>query len=293
MRLLGPSISLAGRDLNGTDLNGRILDGRYVEAVSFDGATRNQHPANSVWINRSRLMGLGGLYSNKPGQAVDARFIAVLDDGSTIGLRIDGAARHEAAVHHDVFVFDVSYETDAGWQPLCGLDATSGEPVSAIALQGRWSYQEGVEGGGSHIDDPDVFTFGCVNRAIGKCVLAGYKPWRRAIACSASDGCAPVSLADHHQACTRAMRADYCGDGISHTEDGMEINFYDSLDVRVDSLGWAVEAEWDAHGARCAVAERIDSTTPWCMQSLDDAACGQSDGFSSGSLIITEYDPQP
>lgn len=286
IRLLGPSIALAGRDLNGTDLNGRVLDGHYVEGVYYAGATRNGSPAGNVWLQRSRIQGIGGLYN---GQA-EARLVAELDDGSTLTLRIDSAARHDASVHHDVFLYTVSYETAQGWLPVCGNDAESGEPVPAIALEGRWVYEEGVADGGAHIDDPNVFTFGCVNRAIGKCVLAGYKPWRQALSCNAADGCTHISLADHHQACTRALRADYCGDGVSHTEDGMVINFYDAMNVRVDAVGWPVEAEWDTGGARCAVAERLDAATPWCMQSLYDPSCGQWDAFGSGTLLITEYD---
>ena len=38
-----------------------------------------------------------------------------------------------------------------------------------------------------------------------------------------------MSLASYHQACTRMARADYCGDGTSHTQDGTWIEYYDKL----------------------------------------------------------------
>jgi hypothetical protein len=50
-------------------------------------------------------------------------------------------------------------------------------------------------------------------------VRVGYKPWKMA-----ADG---RSMWDYHQACTRLIRADYCGDGVSRTRDGVEIEIVD------------------------------------------------------------------
>ena len=59
----------------------------------------------------------------------------------------------------------------------------------------------------------DRFSVTCTSGVIGKCVRAGYKPWK-----TAADG---RPMWDYHQACTRLIRADYCGDGRTHTRDGV------------------------------------------------------------------------
>jgi hypothetical protein len=70
----------------------------------------------------------------------------------------------------------------------------------------------------------------------------GYEPWRAH---------AGVNLWDHHQACVRLLRADYCGDGVSYTRNGTPINIYDSLGINPDTEAWAFEASWGRDGARC------------------------------------------
>jgi len=49
---------------------------------------------------------------------------------------------------------------------------------------------------------------------------SGYKPWK------VVNG---QSLWAYHQACTRMMRADYCGDGRPHTREGTPIYIDDRL----------------------------------------------------------------
>lgn len=289
VRWVGPVYTSVGRDLNGTTLNGVVLDGRYVERVVLNSATMNGVSRASTQLNETRFQGLGGLYGN--GQSGSVEFLAILDDGNPVTLRIEAAWRHPEPGHHDVTLYEVTYQTSAGWAPLCGLDA-DGDPVPAIPLQGRWSYEEGIPGGGDRIDDPDAFTFACEGRVLAKCVLAGYKPWREMKLCAPGQGCHKVSLAGHHQACTRALRADYCGDGTSYTEDGVDINMYDNFDIRTDSLGWSAEAEWSADGALCAVAERIADAAPACFDQLYAAGCGSDSYPATGPvLLVTEHLP--
>jgi hypothetical protein len=109
----------------------------------------------------------------------------------------------------------------------------------------------------------------CVNGAIGKCVVAvGYRPWKSgAQECFSSDpaDCWTPTLEMHHEACVRMIRADYCGDGQTHTLDGIQVDIWDNAGVQQqlpysddDALyraGLAVpfgyEAEWTPNGARC------------------------------------------
>ena len=55
-----------------------------------------------------------------------------------------------------------------------------------------------------------------------------------------------------HQACTRLVRADYCGNGVYHTATGTSIDVYDSLNIQTrtgEYLGWS-------SGSRVALRRR-------------------------------------
>jgi hypothetical protein len=109
---------------------------------------------------------------------------------------------------------------------------------------------------GARRDAPGRFTFACENGAIAKCIDWGYEPWAK------KDG---RSLAELHQACTRMARADYCGDGRSHTLEDNPIDMYDSLGLLSRTTeavpGWSperasFEAAWTPEGAACLARTR-------------------------------------
>ncbi len=115
----------------------------------------------------------------------------------------------------------------------------------ALAVNGVW------DASGARRDVPGKLTFACENGAISKCILWGYKPW------ASRDG---QSLADLHQACTRMARADYCGNGRSHTHEDTTIDMYDRLGIieraTEASADWdpargSFEAAWAPDGATC------------------------------------------
>jgi hypothetical protein len=145
---------------------------------------------------------------------------------------------------------------------LRGRDPVSGELVDlcapdqdgirrAIPVAGRWTTS------GAQKDGVGSITFGCTSAAIGKCVRLGYRPWQ------SRDG---VSLAAHHQACTRMLRFDYCGDGTAHTEDGTEIEFYDRIGISQKGFDPLLlfDAAWTPDGAYCIERQR------WLRLSLPD-----------------------
>lgn len=90
----------------------------------------------------------------------------------------------------------------------------------------------------------------CTSGAVGKCVRAGYRPWEE------SDGGPP--LRDLHAACVHMFRADYGGDGQTHTRDGTQIAWCDRHDV-VPCRDWpgTFEAGWGVAGATCVARPRI------------------------------------
>lgn len=101
------------------------------------------------------------------------------------------------------------------------------------------------------------------------------------------DGFGYGALPDHHAACVRMIRADYCGDGESWTQDGTEINLYDSLGINTDSADWSVDAEWTPAGARCVNQIRdFQPGEPSCFEELFDTGCGLN---FDHALLINEW----
>lgn len=112
----------------------------------------------------------------------------------------------------DVYLYTVLSQDKTGqWHNFCLPDPKG--VAKAIPLTGRWDRT------GAHIDDSSI-TFACTNGALAKCVRWGYKPWKTVKG---------ISLKDYHQACSRMVRADYCGDGRDHTQNGTPIDVYDRL----------------------------------------------------------------
>jgi hypothetical protein len=264
---IGNGISLNGRSLNGRSLNGRSLNGRSLNGIALGGLS----------LDAGVLRG--------PGKKVEhTQLTGTLDDASTVTVRIDSVQRSDD--DHALYFYGVSLAADGGWFPLCTDE--QGLPALALALAGRWSYAEGVPGGGDFLDDPAAFTFACRGHALAKCVELGYAPFETVKV--KHEG--KLSLADHHQACTRAIRADYCGDGAPHTVDGTLIDLYDGVGIQSDTTSWPVEAEWGPDGARCVARERlVGAAAPACWAGLLLPGCGARSHFASGTLIITEDTP--
>jgi len=278
--------SLNGRSLNGRSLNGRSLNGRSLNGVSLNGRSLNGRSINGISLTGSQLVGVTSDGQPLAGAQLEgAVFDGILDDGSTLPIRIDDISTGTDA-NSDVWFYDVSYQTDGGWQRLCGNES-NGDPVAAVALAGTWDYSEGTKTGGSWIPSSTVFTFGCRHTALAKCVEMGYKPW------SSYQG---ESLRNYHQACTRLIRADYCGNGRSWTLDGRMIDLYDALGVQKDTERWTFEAEWTDSGARCLSGMRVIDlknvfgVVDQCVLAKAlTLGCGSPWHFASGTLLMDEY----
>jgi hypothetical protein len=262
---------------NGMSLNGMSLNGMSLNGMSLNGMSLNGMSLNGMNLNGSQLRG-----TDASGQPISGAGVAgvmlngQLAGGGTMSLRIDSASTL-AAPHTDVWTYGVSYLSGSAWLPLCGTSA--GVPVPAVPLAGTWNQGSGVWGGGSWTSSSSSFTLACRGGALAKCVELGYKPW------VTRNG---TLLRSHHQACTRAIRADYCGNGRSYTAEGTQINIYDSKGIQADEASWPVDAEWSTSGARCVHHTRAWSTQqklPACWLSRR-SSCGT---WYYGALIINEY----
>lgn len=278
-------LDLEGRVVNGRVINGRVINGRlingtgfsgYITSVSLDHVLLNGAYVNGVTLAQSKFA--SGRVS---GAAFNgATFDATLSDGHLIPVRITSVRQ----VASDLWAYNVSYQTDQGWLPTC-LDAV-GAPAEAYPLNGVWNYSEGVVGGGSRTTPAGKFTFACrATGALGKCVDFGYVPWRSV---------SKTSLLAYHDSCVRAVRADWCGDGRSGTQDGNVINLFDRLQVQQDTELWPGEAEWSPSGATCLNKIRLAAGAlrgevfPDCAKIKQKDICGNS-FTQSASLLATEF----
>ena len=275
---------LNGDGLNGDGLNGSEL-GNHLVSVNYAGASLTGSPLSSTWITGSQLEGQrgdNGLVVTGTDLA-GAQFSGTSDTGTTVNLRI-ASVTQDPAPDDDTWEYQVEYLDPSAnaYYPLC-VDG-DGNPVTAFAVAGRWSYDFGTPGGGGKIDDPDAFTFACKGHgAIGKCVSPlGYKPW------ASYNG---TSLDSYHQACVRMIRADFCGDGTSYTVDGNWIDLYDALGLQTDTENWVMEAEWDPNGARCMTSVSRSTRPVSCYAQLVSPTCGDLNDFQSGTLLMDEIPP--
>ena len=263
-------IAINGIAINGTSLNGIAINGIAINGVSVNGIAINGVSLNGIAINGVSLNGIAINGTSLNGIAINgtdfigAHLTANLSNGGALELRIDDISPL-ASSNSDVLAYTVSVSGDDGWTPLCGYD-TDGSAKQALAVPGTWNLQTGA-----WVDSSD-FSFACRKASVAKCVEFGYKSW--------------LGYGDHQHACVRMLRADYCGDGISHTITGTPINLYDNASVQVDTESWPVDAEWGPDGALCLNHHR-GGAQPSCYAAKYSPTCGS---FDHGALLIDEYD---
>jgi len=236
---------------NGVSFNGVSFNGVQLEPLHLDGLRLGGQALALVSLQGTSLSGAtpGGVMRTGNDLA-GAELAGTLSDGSAVTLRIDGVT---TGSEPDILRYSVSSSVAGSdvFQPLCGA-AADGTPVAAIPLAGSWDESAGTATSGAHNDDPGVFTLACEGYALAKCVEFGYAPWRTVTECEAPGECGARSLAPFHQACTRMLRADYCGDGTATTRDGTQVDLWDDFGIQNDEAPtWNLEAEWSADGAVC------------------------------------------
>lgn len=157
-------------------------------------------------------------------------------------LRIEGVTPdHHPAV--DLYEITVRTPGSDSFEPLCEPDPEG--RTTAVAVPGFWATDgRFVRGAPGRVD------FACTAGARGKCTRFGYLPWA-----TGADG---RSLAPHHAACVRMVRADYCGDGTPHTVPGVTIQMIDRAGVHPspERRYGAFEAVWGVDGALCLARPR-------------------------------------
>ena len=251
--------------LNGFDLSGDPLPG---PAGASDSIAVTDADAD-VWLVGSEVHAQNGNGAVKSGSHINNLKVEFdITEGGTFKkktLRISSAAQ----LGSGVWTYDVDYKLGGGpWSPLCVAD--DGSTTQAIFIGGVWNATTGAR---RQVASTSV-TVACRGAALAKCVEWGYHPWA-----SVNN----TSLQDYHQACTRMVRADYCGEGVPHTAAGTPIHVLDQVGIQnvAPNVSYVVEAEWGPNGATCLNTgnTRLANQNIACQL----PACGSS--FSSGGLI--------
>jgi hypothetical protein len=135
-------------------------------------------------------------------------------------------------------------DPEMGWAYRLEIELRPGRPQNAcrdatdiaFPIDGLWDDQA------NYRRDAGKLSFACFQRDVAKCIWAGYRDDPRS-------GDRRVLF----EACTRMMRADYCGNGFSYTVDGTMISRWDNRDVAVPHPfeGASFEAAWTPKGVMC------------------------------------------
>jgi ADYC domain-containing protein/pentapeptide repeat protein len=261
--------NLQGSNLQGTSLQGSNLQGMSMQGFQFSGATLGDvalvNPRvqqgelvaeqDQVTLRGASLVGahvfaqVRNLNASPPASAVvEYRITSVVPEDPT------NDPTHTGATF--LYTLEQWLPDTSSWQPACPVD-TDGRRV-AIPLAAIWDEH------GDRIESTSLFTFGCTTGVIAKCYRWGYRPW------VAGYG----NLATMHWACTRLARADYCGNGKPHTQDGTWINVWDNLPapgpIQLHGAhpppGMIFEAGWNTGGAVCL------GRTRWISDMVEIAA---------------------
>ncbi len=218
----------------------------------------------------------------------NARLKGRYTDSSEVDIRIDDVV-YDSTYDLNWNYASVSFDSGATWEPYC----KNGEAV--LPVTSRWSATS------TRISDSTLFTLACDMAALAKCVKWGYNPQRSKQECDGAGHCKQQPLDDWHEACTRLVTADYCGDGVPHTRTGTPIDIYDNLDIQTRSGTLrGVEADWSANGARCIRQTRwvnatglgndLDYITAHCPERLainNPVSCG-GDPYK-GNADVTNF----
>jgi len=292
-----------GRELNGAVLNGRFLNGRFLNGRFLNGTALgaliervngamtsqvrlNGTPLSNIQIINGSLLSAHDGASTKIGAQLTntvfkINFDPLTDGGGDMTFKILGVV--QSSVQPDVYFHTVhQLNADDVFQTVCNDGA--GLPTQAIALPGTWDPEIAVRQAGT-----GKFTWACRGAALAKAVEWGYKPW------------VSSAMNDAHQAAMRMIRADYFGNGVTHTTNGNAIDVSDKWGIQVTDTSWPIEAKWGPNGAVCLNTPRKLS---WPRDSMPEAAAlpycthnGLADGTPNtdpgqyGGLLMTRAVP--
>ncbi len=223
----------------------RIFLGTWCAVASY--AVFAQPLESMVRTAQVRIAGTGLRVDYPDGSSLSGtqlvgKEIQIGATGAPLRLRIDSITADRRSP--DVLLHEIYAQgRDGQWQNICTPDAEGKRLALAVAGYTRLD--------GSFAHDTDRLSITCSSGAQGKCLRLGYSYWK-----TGPDGQSMLPL---FNACMRMVRADYCGDGRSWTQDGTTIDVYDDQGIQVPEKEQTLpfEAGWTEDGAVCVHHPRI------------------------------------
>ncbi len=192
--------------------------------------------------------------------------------GEIVTLRIDAIEPDPEDNEKELFLYSLSIlDTEKkSWASYCLPDKKGS--TKAIPLSGTWDET------GNFKDSKKLITFACTSGVLAKCVRWGYKPWKIV------NG---KSLRDYHQACAHMARADYCGNGQHHTQEGTLIDISDDLGIQKSESDEKMlfEAAWSPKGATYVRKARWYETLEELQKQCPEKLKGRVDSSENGLTV--------
>jgi hypothetical protein len=216
-----------------------------IVSVDLSALRKTQTPVQSLRLEQGRLVATPEGSTGPVGTVL----LGSSSEGKPVEVAFCGAEPAAEDPHMSWYRIEAWNPVAQEWENPCVATGSVPDP-RVLAVGGVW------DASGARKDMPGKLTLACETGVITKCINWGYKPW------ASRDG---KSLAELHQACTRMARADYCGNGRSHTQEGTLIDMYDRLGVlsatTESSPDWELsrvsfEAAWAPDGASCLARTR-------------------------------------
>lgn len=179
---------------------------------------------------------------------VDAQMTAV-ETAMGAGLYLPGLLSDRRKLDPARLVYTLQYENDDDEMiDVCEADTTFG---AKMLIFGDITVDPDT---GDISERPNTLHFGCLTSAVGKAAKWGYAP--------DSPTLTSIGL-DEFETGVRMVRADYCGDGDSHTKVGNFVSIRDRWGINDEFFnGFTTEAAWKAGGgATCLQRIRASGKT--------------------------------
>jgi len=256
-------MQMQGMQMQGMQMQGMQMQGMQMQGFELGGATLSGVGLTNLHVDKGEVVATKDGITVRGTSLAGTHLFARVTDPTT-QTTIDAEYRiasiqtekpqydptHTGATY--LYTLEQYVPDTQTWSNACGVDLDGFQYAIPVAAT--------YDAHGDRHYTPDMFTFGCTNGVIAKCYRWGYRPWLT--------GYGGENMDDYHWACTRAARADYCGDGTPHTHDGTQIDVWDILPSPgpmqkrggllgiLPPLGMVFEAGWDTQGAVCVSHQR-------------------------------------
>ena len=248
-------MNMQGMNMQGMNMQGMNMQGMNMQGFRFDGVTLAGDALSNVRVERGEVIAERDGLTLRGAALAGARFFAQVRNldveppvAALVEYRIVAVSSeltsYDPTRTGSTYLYTLEQRVDdEAWSPACSADGDGRRVAIPIAA----TFDER----GDRVESGTLFTFACTSGVIAKCYRWGYRPWLT--------GYGGANMADMHWTCTRVARADYCGNGQSHTHDGTWINLWDNLPAPgpiqrhglLPPLGMIFEAGWNTGGAVC------------------------------------------